>query len=128
MGKLRWERILAITAGSSMPVLSLPKGRRCLQKAAAVGAVLNIDIDHPLERPADAGRRRVVGCVAVNHSPRPGKSRSSSGTASSASSSGSRAVRQLGCVLDFKAAFCLTHRFNQAGSFLAFHWEGEGLS
>jgi hypothetical protein len=38
-----------------------------LQGTAALGAVLNIDIEHPLEQPgpADAGRRRVKGRVAV---------------------------------------------------------------
>jgi len=39
-----------------------------LQGAAAVGVVLNIDIEHPFEQPgpADVRRRRGVGCVGVN--------------------------------------------------------------
>ncbi|MGH8523715.1 MAG: hypothetical protein ACREXY_05705 [Gammaproteobacteria bacterium] len=38
MGKLRWERTLAFDSCDD------------LQRAAAVGAVLNIDIEHPLRR------------------------------------------------------------------------------
>ncbi len=38
------------------------------QRAAAVRAFFNIDIEHPFEQPgpADAGRRPVVGWVTVN--------------------------------------------------------------
>jgi hypothetical protein len=72
-GKPRWVKILAITGGPSMPVLSLSKGQRGSSRCRRYSrTLLDVDIEHPFEQPgpAQAGWCRGMGRVSVNRTGR----------------------------------------------------------